>query len=103
MRRASEPSSMTFTWWSVMVCVAFLAAVPPCVPSMGGLRRSVHRLQAHSSSSPGADALGFADSLRQPSSGAAYQLSTQVLFGANALEHGINLLEERAQVHNRPY
>ena len=41
----------------------------------------------------GSDALGFSSTL----STKKFQLETQIIFGSNAIEHGINLIEERTQ------
>jgi len=97
---------MTYTLAVVTLLLA-AAAVPPSPRTLSLLRRggpgrvptttTTTALRVHSPSSPGADALGFSDALYPPSAGAAYQLGTQVLFGANALEHGVNLLEARSQ------
>lgn len=43
--------------------------------------------------SAGSDSLGFSSSLQRK----AFALPTQVIFGSNAIEHGINLIEERTK------
>ena len=41
----------------------------------------------------GSDSLGFSSSL----SSQGFRLNTQIIFGSNAIEHGVNLIEERTQ------
>ena len=67
------------------------------------IHRDVHELirsttllfaQAPIQNTAGSDALGFSSSL---STTKGFRLDTQIIFGSNAIEHGVNLIEERTQ------
>ena len=75
-----------------------LSHVPLQLSRSLGFPRTLFPLFAHppltsTLSTGGSDALGFSSSL----SNKGFRLDTQVIFGSNAIEHGINLLEERTQ------
>ena len=83
------------------VSVLFFTILQSCVPYHRSSRFQHHYISRMSMAipsvfpqHPGLDALGFSDTIGKKRT---YQLPTHVIFGSNALEHGINLLEEQSK------